>query len=154
VINLSELSDPELYAFDEFVELAKSRLERHYGPVCSFEHGPNRPGGPVGCSIDHAHLHVIPLSSSLVALAEKDYPELSWRRVSSLSTALTGRHEAPYLVVEDHDGTASIATGPDIPSQALRRTIAAATGRREEWDWKKHPQTSAVARTLQRLAGL
>jgi ATP adenylyltransferase len=136
VLNLQQLDDFEKQSLPRFLGSVKALLTRHYGPICSFEHGPVRPGSPAGCSIDHAHLHLLPWRGSLVNAAESSYPSFSWRRTSDLSEALAFHSVCPYLFVQDDDGRASLAIDPKIPSQALRQTIAAAPGRREEWDWK------------------
>lgn len=134
-----------------FVARVSEFLASHYGPVAMFEHGPCRQGSAVGCSTDHAHLHFVPWTSSLVERAESDYPTLPWSRVSGLRAVLDVDPAVPYLLVQDADGTATMAAHPGIPSQAIRRSLARATEREGEWNWKTHPQEPTVARTLRRL---
>ena len=151
VLSLRELEPSEVAPLLRFVTAVEDLLGQVYGPVASFEHGPVVPGSPVGCSTDHGHLHLIPWPTSLVEVAEQELPALTWRGVGGLSEALANESDSPYLFVRDGDGTSSIASGPDIPSQAIRRALATALGRREEWDWKAHPQPATVRQTMKRL---
>ena len=144
----------ELDPLMRFVADVKAYLGRHYGPIAAFEHGPAREGSGVGCSTDHAHLHLVPWEGSLVVQAELDYPHLSWIRVGGLADVAEVATASPYLFVQDADGTATLSAHPDIPSQALRRSLARAMDREEEWNWKTHPQQRTKARTLRRLQRL
>ncbi|MCI0536339.1 MAG: HIT family protein [Verrucomicrobiales bacterium] len=52
--------------FDEFLAFAREhcrRIEERLGSVLVFEHGVGR-GEAGGCGVDHAHLHILPLSPS------------------------------------------------------------------------------------------
>jgi ATP adenylyltransferase len=152
VLNLSELEADERSAFAVFTASVKGLLRDTYGAVATFEHGPRCAGSPVGCSIDHAHLHVLPWDGSLVRAAVEDYSEFDWRTAEGISGALdAAAADGPYLLVEDDGGNAVVAIDPAIPSQAIRKTIARRLEREEEWDWKLHPQTTTVTTTLRRL---
>jgi ATP adenylyltransferase len=151
-LNLSQLGPlDEMDALHTFVASVQALLSAQYGPVCAFEHGPAEVGTQVGCSIDHAHLHLVPWATSLVDAAIEDFPELPWRATPSLAAGLREAADQAYLLVRDADGRSAIAASSQIPSQALRRTIAARLGKREEWDWKKNPRHDTVHRTLRRL---
>jgi ATP adenylyltransferase len=135
-----------------YVDAVARMLERAYGPTCLFEHGPVCPETAPGCSIDHAHLHLLPWSGSLVALATAAHPELSWRTYSGgLLRGLPPAPDSSYLLVEDSDGRGAVGFGDAIPSQALRRVITRALGRAEEWDWKTHAQLATQMSTIQTL---
>lgn len=146
-----ESSDRDLLA--DYLDFVRDRLTEAYGPVCVFEHGPATEGLAVGCSIDHAHLHLLPWKDSLVARAVAALPHLAWRRYDNgisrgLSLVDVG---SSYLLVEDADGCGAVGIGDEIPSQAVRRLVTAEQQRAEEWDWKKHPQTMTQRQTLRRL---
>jgi hypothetical protein len=146
------LTERELSELDEFVAQASALLTTHYANPCAFEHGPVCAGSPVGCSIDHAHLHLVPWAGSLVDAAMSDYPTLPWRQVSTDTGSAVSRLEAgPYLYVRDADGRAAAVVSHSIPSQALRKTLAGELGRPEEWDWKKNPHLPIVRQTLKTL---
>jgi ATP adenylyltransferase len=135
-----------------YVDAVAGALERSYGPTCLFEHGPVSPGTAPGCSIDHAHLHLVPWSGSLVSLAMAAHPELSWREYSSgLASGLPPAPDTSYLLVQDSDGRGAVGSGDTIPSQALRKIIARELGRPKEWDWKTHPQVERQTSTIRTL---
>ncbi|MCW3047073.1 MAG: hypothetical protein JWO74_1357 [Solirubrobacterales bacterium] len=135
-----------------YVDAVTGMLERNYGPTCLFEHGPVSPGTAPGCSIDHAHLHLVPWSGSLVVLAMAAHPELLWREYSGgLVNGLPPAPDTSYLLVQDSDGRGAVGSGDTIPSQALRRVIARELGRTEEWDWKTHAQLETQMSTIRTL---
>jgi ATP adenylyltransferase len=153
VLNLRAMSPQMRSELPAFLASVAIQVEASYGPVCMFEHGPTRHGSTAGCSIDHAHMHVLPWAQSLIEAAQTDYRQFEWRPVTSLEGVLDEPATDPYLFVRDGDGEMALASHPDIPSQALRRTIAAGLGREEEWDWKTHPRSGTVQRTVRRLVG-
>ncbi|WP_414642439.1 HIT domain-containing protein [Baekduia sp.] len=153
-LSAARLDDDDLSELVRYTDQVSEQLRRHYGPICVFEHGPNEPGTAVGCSIDHVHLHLVPWSSSLVDLARAHHPDLLWRDFArdDLRDGLRPAPDESYLLVQDADGRGAIGVGATIPSQALRRIIAAELGRAEEWDWKSYPQARNQTRTVMTLA--
>ena len=115
-----------------------------------FEHGPADPGTAVGCGIDHAHVHLVPAGSlDLTSTALREFSDLAWRPARSFSdTRDASVMGVPYLYVESPGAAAWIATGHDIPSQALRRILAAEQGRPDEYDWKAFPRLEMVQETI------
>jgi len=151
LLNLGQLSETDLEHQLRFIARLTNLIEASYGPVALFEHGPVREGTAVGCSIDHAHLHLVPVQHSLVDAARRDYPELSWRDVDGYWDVREIAWTTPYLFVRDPDGASALAVGEGIPSQALRRTIAAMLGREGEWDWKVHPRSATILKSIREL---
>jgi ATP adenylyltransferase len=150
-LNLREMSPATRSELPAFLALVTSRLEINYGPVAMFEHGPIEYGSAPGCSIDHAHMHVLPWTGSLVAAAQAAFTHFNWLPVRSWDDALDTPSNDPYLIVRDADGGMTLATHPEIPSQALRRVISGSLGRGNEWDWKIHPRPRTVKATVRRL---
>jgi len=151
-LNAATLDLASRVALAEHVDVVAAALSRLYGSICSFEHGPHRPGSPVGCSVDHAHLHLLPWHGSLATLAVQTYPELAWRSFADgILSGLDTPGDESYLLVQDSDGCGVIGIGNMVPSQAMRRAIASATGRPEEWDWKTYPQIETQAATMRTL---
>ncbi len=151
VLNASSLEVEARERLADYVRRVRSRIEVACGNVAIFEHGPSEPGDAAGCSIDHAHLHMLPWNGSLVAEAMAAYPDLSWSRYQSdfvrgMDLAVGGS----YLLVQDPDGRGAVGVG-QVPSQALRKVIATSQSRPEEWDWKTHPQIRTRNHTIQLL---
>lgn len=123
---------------------AQIKIEEIWGPTIIFEHGPAMPGSPVGCSVDHTHLHVVPVpqSTSLRTLTE-----LTWRPTPPLhpqKTFLPTRDD--YIYLEEKDGSAWIAIG-DIGRQVMRKAVAASQGVPEKFDWRLHPFANNIEAT-------
>jgi diadenosine tetraphosphate (Ap4A) HIT family hydrolase len=70
--------------FPEFQRVKKEIVKliaSQFGDPCLFEHGPSSPGLKVGCSVDHAHLHVVPFSGDLARLTASFMPDgAGWQR--------------------------------------------------------------------------
>ena len=125
----------------------RSQLASSYGlPVNSFEHGPAQPGDPVSCTVDHAHMHVVPTQVEL-KLTAQNIVRRSWAPVTSLRQCL-GIHERglSYVYLRTPDGHQHALQGKSLPSQLMRRVIAQAFPR-EQWDWRLNHQLENVRDT-------
>jgi diadenosine tetraphosphate (Ap4A) HIT family hydrolase len=73
VLSMAHLSPTVYDELDELVADISARLTDRFGPPTAFEHGAVTENTPFGCGIDHAHLHLVPLSDDvpLRALAEQ-----------------------------------------------------------------------------------
>jgi hypothetical protein len=107
-------------------------------PFVRFEHGQrNEDENPFGCTITHAHLHVV--GTELANDLELDsLPEIRFMShnggVLSLHSETGGRH---YLYVQNMDGQAWLAMPDHASSQVLRRHFleARAHDRELKWNW-------------------
>jgi ATP adenylyltransferase len=130
-----------------------ARLETVYGEVCAFEHGPYAPRRQAGCGVDHAHVHLVPLSFDLAKAAlpflstDADWTRASW---SDCSRAI--EREVDYLFVEQPLGVGRIAVADRFGSQILRKAIATAIGKPREFDWREYPQQHVIDSTISRLS--
>lgn len=108
----------------------------------------------MGCSVDHAHLHVVPTSALIrdeVDALDASCTISGWRKVKAIWEA-EQEHAAgrDYLYLYDSDGSQWVAWTPDAPSQLFRRAIAHSI-RQPIWDWKADPQSRLVAATRECL---
>lgn len=149
-LNLSDAySDPE---FTE-LRLRTSAVLAHAYPSTTirlFEHGAQTGTSPVGCGVDHAHLHLVPLKQSLVPGLSHQADAADWRSLP-LSSVTKAVGEREYLLYSD-DATGddpscwlSLPTNP--VSQYFRRLIAAVSDRPEHYDYRAHPFFDNVAAT-------
>lgn len=153
-ISFGAIQNPLLY--DELNELVKKLgeiIKSIYGDFVLFEHGPIAKETLVGCGVDYAHLHVVPVNINLL---EKSKPflnkEILWSRVLGIDDASEYyRKGIPYLFVRDADESSFIGTSEELPSQLFRKTIAKHIGVEEMYDWKKHPFTDNINKTIQSL---
>ncbi len=131
-----------LSSFWTFASRAAAIIERQYGAVRVFEHGPSREGSLTGCGADHAHLHLVPLQFEISAAAKREDTSLAWKKCKAvdIQQIANGRE---YLFVSDHfageetSGIVCILNSPQ--SQFFRRVIAAALGVAHLYDYKRYP---------------
>ena len=125
-----------------------------FGSATCFEHGPSSPTEPVGCGVDHAHLHVVPARCDLEAGARAIVAsELRWRPARAVSETrdyfLAG---TSYFYLEQAPNSARIALADGGgPSQLFRKVIARHLGIEDRFDWRNHPMSETVRRTINRI---
>lgn len=108
-----------------------AKVEHRFGPCVCFEHGTLRPSADGGCSVSHAHVHVVPVSSTPV------FPDFAafkraetWKKVVILAAGRQG-----YIYLRWVDGETFCAPVDDLPSQTMRRWLAQELGV-QRWDWR------------------
>jgi ATP adenylyltransferase len=126
-----------------------------YVPPTIFEHGPSVHGEGIGCGIDHAHVHVVPLHFSLGDALRRsaEFRELDWKiaREGFLDCQRLSRARKPYVFVKEPQGSATYCTMPSLPCQAVRRVIAREVGLEGEYDYNRYSHIAYVRRTLERI---
>lgn len=140
----------------EALQLLEHTLEitnECWGPATVFEHGPVVPTQPLGCGVDHAHLHVVPLSFDLVGASLEHLPSLGQpEHCSGLSTLQElYLHSIPYLYVREPNNQQIVWKNPLVKGQFFRRVIASALGVEDEFDWRKFDHESRIVSTLERI---
>jgi diadenosine tetraphosphate (Ap4A) HIT family hydrolase len=136
-------SDVEAIAEKCREELRQSRRL----PVHAFEHGSSATGERVACSVEHAHLHLVPadveIRPQLHSLAE-------WHSLEPSTEAIRLMAEGrEYLAYEAPDGERLLAvTDSGFPSQLLRQVLAAALGKPTKWNWREHPARFEIDETI------
>ncbi len=145
-------------AFSELESLLREIvpiLESNYGPISLFEHGSTAMASPIGCGVDHAHLHLVPAKCDLQAGAQKIAPNIRWSGISSFEQ-LRGQVRDGYWFVQQPYGSGSCKMGvcatDDPPSQLFRKVIAASLGHPEAFDWKAGVGETRIAATVERLS--
>jgi ATP adenylyltransferase len=120
------------------------------GPVQLFEHGNAADGERLACSVEHAHLHIVPGVPDLWPFIDS---RVVWQPIAGIADLpeATGRSE--YLLFRDSSAAWWVARAPSDghPSQLMRRAVAAAIGEPDEWNWRLHPrleQTQATAEAV------
>lgn len=136
----------------ELLRAVKARLTTVFNQdVYLFEHGPAAHGLPVGCSVDHAHLHLVPLQFDLFAAACDFEPALRWHPANRERLAADYASGSSYLYVElpSGDAWATLAVEP-LPSQFFRRVIAERL-KLDNYEWRIAPRPEVTQRTLRSL---
>lgn len=128
----------------------RQQLQSRYGhEVHVFEHGMARIGDRTVCTVEHAHMHFVPLPRSIeLPLGDAWMPfDGSLRSLR----ALTGDDE--YVLYAAPDGTSRvlIPDGRDIESQYMRKLIAERLGHGADWNWRTAPAARAVDEAWRRF---
>lgn len=153
-ICMGALSDPLAEEMREVTTTASTELKKKYGEVCAFEHGPCGANRAVGCGVDHAHLHLVPLTFDLAEAATCFLPSgNTWSTASIEDCRLAFAAGMDYLYLEQPLGAGRIVVGRLLGSQVLRRAIASRIGRPEEFNWRDYPETENVAKTISAFGG-
>lgn len=129
--------------------VVSSFLTECYGKFSVFEHGPHVEKLQIGCGVDHAHLHFVPLTFDLANAVEPFLPTgIMWssaRHQDCQNAFLRGQD---YLYLEQPLGNGKIALHTAFDGQLFRRGIAATLGRLNEYNWREHPQFSNITVTI------
>jgi ATP adenylyltransferase len=138
---------PELKALQNQTRRA---LEECYGPVAIFEHGPTDSKQPIGCSVDHAHLHILATGLDLLAEVKHVFSQgLTWTNIDSIGELRTVYDQGlPYLYLEQPIGTGYFASHPNFESQIFRKVIAKSVGTPHRFDWRSFPESQTVESTV------
>jgi diadenosine tetraphosphate (Ap4A) HIT family hydrolase len=150
---LSLAGSPAMEEFEAFSSDVAERISALFAgaPVRAFEHGANREGSPVGCGVNHAHLHLLPSTQSLIPFFPNASMSLRWEtsRFSDVAGRACGRE---YLYYCEHalDPVAlgQIAVVQTPMSQFFRRAVASSIGQDAQFDYHAYPCLSNVERTI------
>ena len=141
--------------FAEVKERLSNLLRERYGTISIFEHGPSVAGHDVGCTVDHAHLHFVPLSFDLGEAAQHFLPSgTTWKPATHADCRRAYREGTDYLYLESPLKSPRIVESNELGSQVLRRAIAQRVGRAAEFDWRKFRQLDTVAATVTALSAI
>lgn len=128
--------------------------ELYEAKVHVFEHGMAAQGARTLCTVDHAHLHFVPLLGACAARVPGD-PRWSPYdgSLDELRRAVAGRE---YVAYQTPDGSSRVLATEEgaLESQFMRKVLARAQGRPEHWDWRAEPDPAAADATWSRFVGL
>ena len=149
---------------EDVLKMTRDLLSDFYGSeVLVFEHGPRVGCHKGGGCLDHAHLHIVPVSVNLMeplvlqflkALAINDYYKLERTEGFERLTQIVEDKKVSYLFVETADRRRfTTEVNFVIPSQYLRQIIASQLGRLGDYDWRLVPDHETFNRTVENLKG-
>jgi ATP adenylyltransferase len=143
---------PELFdALERLLTAIRQALMARWGvsPLI-FEHGPAPDRGKGLCCVDHAHLNIFPAPVQV-------HPHLASRLHSEVGSLADlrklRRAEFGYLFVQENDGSRRVYDGQDVPTQLVRRIIAAQMGVPDRWHWRDYPGFDELLATYNALKG-
>lgn len=153
VTSMSSLTEPIRGELANCADILRSQLERPFGSqFYLFEHGTGP--GEVKCGVDHAHLHLLPLSAKAAArvnlrINEDFTAHYHGHLEDALAYAAQTRRES-YVLYGSDVKSMRISLAAHIPSQYVRRLIAE-TLSRSHWDWKLLTGQEEFSATCQAL---
>lgn len=152
---MADLDQPLREHLSDLVEAIKLRLGavQDY-PIYVFEHGARHAGSMMGCGVDQAHLHLVPLSFDLVGAAVDENACISWCPALNSDNPWLGSlpDTDEYLLVSS--GSHAYIGHPTEPtSQWFRRLIARRLGIEGAWDYRSELESGRriVAETVSLL---
>ncbi len=150
---MASVGAPELAEFLDFVAHISDELRKLYGPLLLFEHGSATPQVSKGTCIEHAHWQILPLPTTIWTRLESDRMLIEVRDFRDVACQLGWRQS--YLYIQDSEGICKLLVqNSPIPSQLLRREIADALGRPQEWDWALFPNWGNLRATIRDVRAL
>ncbi len=153
-LSVGHLEHAEAAAFSPFVAGLVRTLRATYGGcVLAFEHGMATESCRGGGCVDHAHLHLVPLPARV---AQEAVQGLTWAPRGGYVPEARRLLAAgkPYLYVRAYGLKRGllVVDAEGFQSQFMRRRIAHALGRGDEYDWNVAPKTGDLVATVRRLA--
>jgi len=124
---------------------ARQYLRRFGSPLC-FEHGSANELGAGGCGVVHAHMHVLPLRSSVTGRPPIAAAEWELLSADNWLEGLCGivRRGVSYVYFESQATVRSVTPVSSLPSQFVRKWIAEQIGI-SQWDWRASDRLTDLA---------
>ncbi len=136
----------------EMKDFLCSALQEIYGNVCLFEHGPSRENLKLGCGVDHAHLHLVPIQFDISTAVSPFLPkDIIWSNAGLSQCQATFAQGEDYLYFEQPIGSGHIAVNQNLGSQLFRRAIASRVDTFSQFNWKEYPQLPNVSATINKV---
>lgn len=146
------IPDNEFEDLRNSISMASEMVRNSFGPPTVFEHGPCVTGTPVGCGIDHQHVHVAPLPFSLKDAVFRLFPAIEWQLLGDLSeTRDLYRSNTPYGLVQESNSEMFWCRPAKGVRQMFRRAIAATLGEHDRFDYGAFPHLLNALQTRDAL---
>lgn len=140
---------------EKIISLCRNVLRKEYNQECIFfEHGSLSKDMLGSNSIEHIHLHVVPLGKDLsFSFKSANLHETIQSLYDLKEKAL--KNNCAYLFYEDCNKNRFYIKDENafFPSQFFRQQIAKLVGRSNEWNWKTHPNYNEFLSTYFKLKG-
>ncbi|MEA3514205.1 MAG: hypothetical protein U9R34_01910 [Nanoarchaeota archaeon] len=146
--NIPEGHIPELEAV---LDKTKKVISENYcSDVIVFEHGPRLGYHKGGCSLDHSHLHIVPISIDIMVLLNRMFQPEEIHDFGRLKY-ISETQKSSYMFIETQGRKRYVIKSEfPIPSQYLRQVIASGI-RVNEWNWEINPDYETFEKTIEHL---
>jgi len=127
-------------------------VRKIYGDFVIFEHGPAKENRLVGCSVDHAHLHIVPGNFDLISGASKYLKnDAKWTTCKLPDARTPYRQGIDYLYAETSIGQGALCAGEELGSQIFRKVIANCIGKPDMFNWRENPFMEITLSTISKF---
>ncbi|WP_337879229.1 HIT domain-containing protein [Rheinheimera sp.] len=154
VLNSSLLTEQEIFELEALIQKRAEFAHTIYGKgVVIFEHGPNIPNCKIGCGVDHAHIHIVPVPFDFEdAVIRCEYGDRFKLESYSISEFLKskkneGNHPYWFFTVFGSRNLYHSKTIPNV-SQLFRKIIATRINMPDLYDYKKHLFLENIEKTI------
>jgi diadenosine tetraphosphate (Ap4A) HIT family hydrolase len=153
-LSLSQLSEEKLIELEKIANSFEIKMKSKFNSnTVRFEHGPSSSQSKVGCGVDYAHLHIIPIDFDLIdSLKNLLNINYEWREIKSLNSLSCVSTKEDYLYYRNGLDKHFVTIQNNIPSQLFRRVIAHQLNQPEKFDWKFFPHFNLVDETIKNLS--
>ncbi|GLV78341.1 hypothetical protein ACH4VS_33420 [Streptomyces hygroscopicus] len=131
-------------------EEMRTLIQARYGPVIMAEHGPRDCELGASCC-SHCHLHLIPVPDPDAVTAAYAKTGGPGRRLTSMSE-LPAAADGSYLYLSPRPGEHYYWPSAGFARQFVRRVCADELGIGDSFDWRDHPFSPNIQRTLAELS--
>lgn len=114
-----------------------------------LEHGPSKASTVMGCGVDQAHLHVVPLQRDLLATCLSDR-SIEWFAADPVDPWRSCEGGREYLLI-CKDDACYIGYPSSCESQYFRKKIAQLLEVPDVWDYRRWPFYENARRTIDQL---
>jgi len=153
-LNLAQLGVDELIELEVVATRCETELAKKYhSKIVRFEHGPSSNNSNVGCGVDYAHLHIVPIEINLIeGLNTYLNVQYEWIQLDSFMSIGSHSNDCDYLYYRDSDNKHYITSSESIPSQLFRRVIASHLQIPDAFDWKLFGHHGMIRDTISKLS--
>ena len=129
----------------EAIDQVRKRMKIIYGKdVVLFEHGCGKHNLQLGCGVNHAHLHIVPVAVDFST--DRRVSRLNWLRCDIHDLEAFAGSDSGYLFYTNPSGQGFASHETDgVPSQFFRQIVADLVLKPDEWDWRAFPYPERVA---------
>lgn len=136
----------------KYINMLIEFLSSIFGKYCIFEHGVGLFDKRLekGQTIDHAHLHLVPITEEVnIRILKKQ----DWMKVESFSDIINFKSQG-YLFYS-FDYNYYLCSGVDVENQWIRKVIYNCLGiEAKHWDWREYPGISELNETKRIIEGI
>ena len=140
---------------DEFADMKKKLsaiIAETYGQrVHYFEHGSAKNAQHPMCTVEHAHLHLVPTDAEIWPTVQSQF---EWQQIeSNIADLFSMVGDMEYIWYESPEGVSVVTKGIEgtFESQYLRKVFAKAIGLDEMWNWREFPRVTMISETYASL---